>query len=253
MKHSHVIFDLDGTLLPDGAALDQKALKRLGEQLRASGQAVVFATGRDMAKVLELDGVVGALAPVAIVANCGAEIFLKQGDDYINDAQYQQHLRDNGEFFEHHAIDTYLGQFEFLIRQERKYQFDYKVSYYIDLKKCDSARSFVEAFRARFEGHELLISLAKVGSVFHYLDVQPIHGTKYSALAYMLEGMGVNQVNVKYFGDNGNDLPCVLGFKQAAMIATHKESLVDIYPELSVKDVSWIEDPGPASLLGFIE
>jgi HAD superfamily hydrolase (TIGR01484 family) len=253
LKYTHVIFDLDGTLIPDNKALDQNELKLLGEQLRVSGLLVLFATGRSLAKVIALEGVVKALSPIAIVANCGAEIFLNRDGEFIRDTGYFQNVESRGCLFERVPVEAYLGEFDFLTLQESKYQFDYKISYYIDLNKCVSVRSFIDDFKARFIGHELLISLAKIEAGIHYLDIQSVHATKYAALAYMLKNIGVEERNVKYFGDNGNDLPCVLGFERASMISTYKDRLVGMYPELLCNNISWLENSGPSSLLENLE
>lgn len=249
MKYSHVIFDLDGTLLPNNLSLNQSELRFLGDRLRDLEVLVVFATGRSLVKVLELEGVVDALSPVAIVTNCGAEIFLKQDGCFVCDESYLQYVDTHSFSFDKERIEKYLDKEIFLTQQESKYQFNYKISYYIDLNKCISVRSFVDNFKQRFNNHELLISLAEIESGLHYLDVQPFHASKYGALAYMLESIGIEEKDVWYFGDNGNDLPCILGFEQSTMITTYKDCLVEIYPELLNSKICWIENSGPISLL----
>ena len=60
---------------------------------------------------------------------------------------------------------------------------------------------------------------------YHYFDVHPKGSTKLAGLRYLAGAVGVAEKEIVYFGDNGNDLPCIRAFERTVVVNTYLDEL----------------------------
>ena len=217
-----LVTDIDGTFLGDDAAS-----RRLWALAGRHGIAVVFATGRRIEGVEEVQAAL-ALTPVAPAAICqvGTEIWLWDGAAYRLDRRWSALIANGWRADEVSAVVDRLPGFQ---RQDQRWQTALKRSWYAALPSPE-AREVVEAALAD-RGLTGLV----VASGDHWLDVLPAGAGKGAAAAHLADRFGVDAARVVTAGDSGNDLDMMrpeLGFHSVAVANAHPELATHRAPRL---------------------
>ncbi|GAB2896639.1 hypothetical protein GCM10027046_27630 [Uliginosibacterium flavum] len=225
MNNMLVAFDLDGTLHCRDAEDEGGALAELADCLRDRGAFTVLATGRSLEETLELDQIMNCLPVDAIVANSGAQVYFGQSVGFMQDASFAARpgaeMPDSDRFA---LIALFLGNASVTLQEER-HQFPGKLAFYVRTEALAQLRALVNEAKTYYPAYEYLVSYNPPDRGFHYFDVHPRQSTKLAGLWYVADVFGVVEENIIYFGDNGNDLPCIRGLRRAAIIDTYLDEL----------------------------
>lgn len=205
MSRSLLAFDLDGTLVGD-----PEALARLNADLsaRRDAWAIAYVTGRRLDSVQGLMNEAGLLAPDAIAANVGANVYT--APNWAPDVRWRQQLAQGW-----HAdrVRAVAQLFPGLTPQPETGQSALKCSFYFDPADTETLRGFREALRQQ------RISAKIVTSSGRDLDVLPAGAGKGNAVRYLAACWSVPLERVFTAGDSGNDLEMLTLGCPAAMVA----------------------------------
>ncbi len=184
-----LVTDLDGTLLGDELAVD-RFRSWLGPRRDTWG--LVFATGRSLRSVVELEAEAGLPSPDAIISGVGTEVHDAAGGAWPGwrerfDGWHAQRVRD------------VLGAFTWLDPQRDEHQTGLKASYTVrGLTAADAA----EIRRALAEA-DIAARIVYSGSL--NLDVISVLAGKGEAAGFLARALGIASDDVLVFGDSGND------------------------------------------------
>ena len=209
-KH-HLFTDLDGTLPGDeGAAL------RFGRYIREMDEPVVFgiATGRGYEEALAPFRSGDLPAPEYIVCAVGTEIHIRRGKNYEKFYDYSESI---GKDFPSSEIIRTLEGRPGLSRQN--HFSGVKLSYFID----DYSPAEERAIRESLSPYRCNIIFS--GGI--YLDVLPPKASKYHAIEYLAEAMGISRDRIITAGDSGNDRDMITGFSRSIVVGNADNDLND--------------------------
>ena len=246
-----VAIDIDGTLI---AAEDQdveqkQALTDLGSLVDRRGARIVLATGRSLAQTLELVDLVRRLPLFGIVANGGAEVFTSSDGRFERQADYEASV---GETLEPQCREELRRMFAAegaVWLQEPERQFPGKLSFYVRADAVPTLRARIAHARGLFPACDFLLSYNEPAKGYHYFDVQSKWATKYTALQFVARRIGVSVLDMIYFGDNGNDVPCLRHIPRSYLIETHLESLRQDGHEIDWDRIRVLDSPGARSIV----
>jgi HAD superfamily hydrolase (TIGR01484 family) len=248
-----IAFDLDGTLHPSCGDNEAESLGKLADYLSSRSIFTVLATGRSLNKTLELTQIIERLPIDGIVANSGSQVYLRKNGVFILDRNFSVNpsstipQKDRGE------ICQFFLRSASVWCQESKHQFPGKLSFYIDVEAISTIRKMIVDARVLFPNFEYLISYNNQDRCYHYLDVLTQSATKLAGLRHIALTVGIMEKDILYFGDNGNDLPCIRAFERSVMIKTHLDNL-----QKDTKDFDWnrvlkLQNSGANSILAALK
>lgn len=229
-----VAFDLDGTLHFQGAEGDVSALNELADYLRSKDVFTVLATGRSIAETLELKYIMDQLPVGAIVTNGGAQVYLRQGGSFVPDVSFSCPPNAIIDDVSRSVFSGLFTEESLIWLQEDRHQFPGKLSFYVRPEAVIRLRSRIAEVRALYPTFEYLITYNPEERGYHYFDVHPEESTKLAGVRHLARAVGVADEDVVYFGDNGNDLPCIRNFQCSALIDTYLDDL-----QMDAKDLNW--------------
>jgi len=252
---SHIILDIDGTLLSDKELIDFSTvfteMQKLSIYFKKRNISTVFATGRSLSEVKSIDNIIDIFSPLAIITNCGAELYVKTERDYIKNMSYENKIQKLYNSFDRYSIEKRLLQLGLLTLQEDKRQFPFKISFYIEPIKFEVL--FNEFKKMDLKGINMLLSFSTRSDDRHYVDFQHEKVTKFSAIEHFLDELNILHESIVYIGDNGNDIPCLFGFPNSAMIKSNLYELEKLYPSLDWERIFTIEKYGPKNILKYLK
>lgn len=206
-----LICSLDNALVGNDEALDE-----LRNCLRHAKNHIGFgiATGRSLDSARKLIRKHNIPAPDFLLTSVGSEIFY--GPNMIRDESWNNHIDYR---WDRDKVIDLLADFPGLKLQAASKQHDYKVSYFIDMKKAPPIRDLKRHLRS----HDLHVN--PVLSYQYFLDVLPLRASKGAALRYVAEKWGIPIENILVAGDSGNDEDMLSGDTLGLVIGNHSEEL----------------------------
>jgi len=243
-------FDIDGTLIPEGKHSSDfiQEMSELAIIAQNSCSKIILVTGRSIDEVLSEKYLIEILNPLIIITNCGMEIFTRTNSGHrIKDLDYSKYQ----EKHDIEELDVCVKYTKTLLpnikSQVGKRQFEYKKSYFIndlDLKKLKKNK---EKLRKLFPNTDFIVSFTN--SLLHNLDIHYTNLNKFGPLDFIMKEYSSHEVY--YFGDNGNDIPCINNLKNSFLFNTFKEKILFFYGPCYSK--FFINDkPGPTSIVNIL-
>lgn len=253
MSRMLVAFDLDGTLYVPGGVEDSKALDALADHLRTTKAVTVLATGRSLDETLALQPIMAQLPVEFIVANCGAQVYLRREGAFVHDPSFSCRPGNTIPDGVRSELSELFLSNELITLQEARHQFPGKLSFYLRVEALSRLRELIAKARANHPTYEYLISYNSADRGYHYFDIQSPKSTKLAALQFLAGTLMVEEEDVVYFGDNGNDLPCIRTFRRAVIIDTYLDELSRDTRNFDWARVVQLPRGGAAALLGALK
>lgn len=210
-----IIVDIDGTLLGEKESAEQ-----LKEILTSVHDSIGFsvATGRTVDSAKQILKENNYLMPDVIISSVGAEIYYKDGDNYIFGTGWAAHI---SQHWKREEIREILSKFDGLKYQEEETQRKFKISYYIKKKDFDAVEVRNELIKNKLKAN-LIISHDS------YLDILPTRASKGRAIRYISYRWNIPYESILVAGDSGNDKDMLTGEFPSVVVANHSEELEEL-------------------------
>ena len=185
--------DLDGTLVGDNGstARFREAFEAIPEARRP---ILVYNSGRLVDDIRSLIGAVGLPEPDFLIGGVGTMVHDHKADRAVDG--FNDHLRAG---FDAVKVARILGEVPDLSYQPKRYQHDFKSSWYLN----DAKKSRLSAIRDTLSAEGLDVKL--VYSSNRDLDVLPRAADKGACLSWLCDRLGIAHHEVAVAGDTGND------------------------------------------------
>jgi hypothetical protein len=190
------VTDLDNTLVGDAIALEKLNLL-LEDRRQIDGTKIVYATGRSWYLYQQLANQVNLLAPDALIAAVGTEIYLDRETSPNLEWSNYLHLNWNRE-----TVVNITAEFADLLPQPQSEQGEFKVSYFLAEPAATEVLPRLESL-LKDEGIEakLIYSSGKD------LDIIPRQSDKGLAVKFIQKHWQISPYQTVVCGDSGNDIP----------------------------------------------
>jgi sucrose-6-phosphatase len=192
---SLLITDLDHTLVGNDESLDR--LNQVLDRYRQTwGTKIVYATGRSRASYQELVTTQRLIAPDALIAAVGTEIYLDTSAH--PDTEWANKLSLN---WQREEIVSIASQFADLEPQPQSEQRPFKVSYYLS---TSVAAAVLQQLQELLSQQGLEVEIIYSGN--KDLDILPRSGDKGTAVQFLRDRWQIDPVQTVVCGDSGNDI-----------------------------------------------
>lgn len=180
---------------------DRVSLARLLHTIQAHRKSTIFgiATGRRLDDALDTLRKYSIPEPGVLISSQGTEIHY--APNLTQDTEWTRHIN---HLWNPQAVRDILKEIPGLEKQPKRFQSEFKISYYIDPKVAD-----LKEIR-----HTLLRSEQTVNTVFsfgQFLDVLPIRASKGLALRWCADQLGFPLKNTLVAGVTGDDADMLRG------------------------------------------
>jgi sucrose-6-phosphatase len=192
---SLLITDLDHTLVGNDESLDR--LNQILDRYRQTwGTKIVYATGRSRASYQELITTTQLLAPDALIAAVGTEIYL--GASVNPDTEWTNKLSLN---WHREKVVSIASRFADLEPQPQAEQRPFKVSYYLS---TSVAAAVLPELQELLSQQGLDVEIIYSGN--KDLDILPRSGDKGTAVQFLRDRWQIDPIQTVVCGDSGNDI-----------------------------------------------
>lgn len=218
--------DLDGTLIPLERTPDRlQEVRELVSAIEAvPGLRLAYVTGRHLELARTGIAEIGLPEPDWFVCDVGTSVYQRTELGYVADERYRDAMRLAFGGLTGVEVEQAIGSLEGISLQEAEKQAEFKVSYYTDGRH----EGFVDAVQARLDTAGAKVSLvASFDPVSHrgLLDILPAGVAKDYAVQYLQERTGIEQGELIYAGDSGNDRAAMLSGYKAIVVGNADASL----------------------------
>ncbi|MFO7765202.1 MAG: HAD-IIB family hydrolase [Pelovirga sp.] len=203
--------DLDRTLIPNGTAPeDQQARQLFARLCRHPQVCLVYVTGRDRQLVLDALEHYELPRPHYAITDVGSTIYQPDGGNWRTLPSWNLHLQADWPSGAGKRIRSLVGKITGPVLQEESKQNTFKVSYYVPLTL--DANEIMGRISHQLQLEEipanLIWSIDEIEDV-GLLDVLPERADKRRAIRFLQQQLAVDDQDVLFAGDSGNDLQVI--------------------------------------------
>ncbi len=200
--------DLDRTLVPNGEQPESPLARPvLWHLLRTNSVALVYVSGRDLARVLSAINDFDLQKPDVIVADVGTSIYVPIDGSWQLQAEWQSQIGKDWNGLDSDGIRASLVSFNELEDQEEDRQTRFKRSYYLPRELDASAlKQSLDGYLTGLGVQASLVFSDDPEKGVQLLDVLPRHATKIDAIRHVQKMLGVDNDKTLFSGDSGNDV-----------------------------------------------
>jgi HAD superfamily hydrolase (TIGR01484 family) len=219
--------DLDRTLLPNGAQSESPQARQRFSKLATHPEiSLVFVSGRDRNRIERAITNYRLPPPDMVISDVGTNIYDLRGGDWQIWRQWQEEIATDWNGFSHQQLTVLLRDHTQLRLQEVSKQNTFKLSYYIPLhvnyKKLD--QSLTQRLEENGIAASLIWSIDEPAGI-GLLDVLPKCATKLHALEFLQSSLQLDQADLLFAGDSGNDLPVLASPIPSVLVANAMPSV----------------------------
>jgi HAD superfamily hydrolase (TIGR01484 family) len=220
--------DLDGTLIP--LERDAKRLREVGDLIAAFEGAesldLAYVTGRHLSLGLEGIAEVGLPLPRWFVCDVGTSVYQRTNGAFEVDEKYRSRMRDAFGGMSGSEVRAAIGQIDGLKVQEEERQAEFKASYYTE-GRAERWFPLIESRLVAADVETNLVASHDPVSDRGLLDVLPAGIAKDCAVRYLHDASGVQEKNLVYAGDSGNDRAAMLAGYRTIVVGNADPALKD--------------------------
>ena len=218
--------DLDGTLIPlERTAQRAREVAQLVEAIEATGSLMLaYVTGRHLSLAQAGIEEVGLPSPEWFVCDVGTSVYRNLHEEFEPDEGYRRAMRAAFGGLDGEDVRAAIGSVEGMWLQEDEKQAEFKISYYTAGRPeplLSTVQRRLDAAHARVN---LVASYDQV-SERGLLDVLPAGIAKDYAIRYLHHRVGVNDDQLVYAGDSGNDRAAMLTGYRAIVVGNAEAAL----------------------------
>jgi hypothetical protein len=219
--------ELDRTLIPNGPQPEsQGARKRFAAFVARPEVRLAYVSGRSLPSIRKAMRLYTLPKPDFVIADIGTNIY-QFGDDswHLLPDWHEQIAPDWGDA-DHATIRSLLKDIIGLRAQEPGKQERFKLSYYIPLYlNPTSVKASVTERLQSHRVHTRLIYSVDEPRGIGLLDLLPASASKYHAIEFLLERLGISCDACLFAGDSGNDMEVLISQIPAVLVANGSEEV----------------------------
>jgi len=228
MKKKLLASDMDGTVIPlDREPQRITEIQELRAALEGSDDVILaYVTGRGLELALKGMRQFDLPMPDYFVGDVGTSLYRATADGFELDTEFASRMKQAMGGLDFGKVLEFMDPLSHLLMEPHERQTEFKLSF--RLPKDRDNLPTVAAVREHLEGLggrvQVVYSVGAPSGV-GLLDLLPAGAGKELALRYLQEITGVEEDDIVYAGDSGNDLAAMLvGFK-AILVANAGEEL----------------------------
>ena len=212
-----IISDLDGTLV-EGDKTD--GLDELKKWISERRDKIIFgvASGRNRLITQEALTYYDMPKPDILICSAGSEIFYTE--KMIPDNGYESHIDYQ---WKRNELKNALAKFPGIHLQEKAAQWNYKLSYYVDVNFDEDNLADLYKF---LDDRKLRAKILLTEN--HYLDLLPFRASKGSAVRYLSYKWKVPLRNFITAGNSGNDIDMLKGKAKGIVVSNYSRELEEL-------------------------
>ncbi|WP_340121131.1 HAD-IIB family hydrolase [Methylobacter svalbardensis] len=213
--------DLDRTLLPNGSAPESAQARPLFAALVARPEiTLAYVSGRHKALIEEAIAEFALPMPDFVIGDVGTTIYAVSAQGWQPWPQWADEIAPDWAGKDHAELHELFAQLSGLTLQESAKQNHFKLSYYlpldIDLTQLLAKMRGLLAMHAI--NAELIYSVDESEHI-GLLDVLPARATKFHAVEFLMQQLGIDLDHTVFAGDSGNDLPVMTSAIKSVLVA----------------------------------
>jgi len=219
--------ELDRTLIPNGPQPESPgARKRFTAFVARPEVRLAYVSGRNFARTREAMRHYTLPRPDFVIADIGTNIFRFSDDSWHLLQDWHERIAPDWGEAEHATIRSLLKDIIGLRAQEPGKQERFKLSYYIPLylNPTPVKASIAERLQSHRVRVRLIYSVDEPRGI-GLLDLLPAGASKYHAIEFLREGLGLSCDACLFAGDSGNDMEVLISPIPAVLVANGSEEV----------------------------
>ena len=201
--------DLDRTVLPNGYAHESPGVRELFAQVvREANLSLAYVSGRNIQLLQAAINEYQIPTPNYAIGDVGTTLYDIVDDKWEADTSWAEDIGIDWQQHNAQTLQNYLSDLGELEPQEADKQNVHKLSYYVALDIPE--KSLIARIRKQLEQRQIKANItysvdeiAETGLV----DILPQRASKYHAIEFLCNRLGVDKSDTVFAGDSGNDLP----------------------------------------------
>ena len=227
-ERSLLATDMDGTVIPlELSSGREEEIAEFREAVEGAHRlTLAYVTGRGLALARKGIRQFQLPEPDFLVCDVGTSVYSSKETGFEPDPEYAERMRGAMGGLDFSEVRESLEPMGDILLQPEERQTDFKLSYHLP-RGMDHSR-ILASVRQRLEGFGGLVqAVYSVGapSGTGLLDLLPSGAAKDFALQYLKEITGVEDEDIVYAGDSGNDKAAILAGFNAIVVANAGEDL----------------------------
>lgn len=204
--------DLDRTVLPNGHAKESPGVRELFAKLvREADLTLAYVSGRNIRLLQQAISDYHIPVPDYAIGDVGTTLYDIVDGNWQADTAWAEDIGTDWQQHDAQTLQNYLTDLDELELQEADKQNVHKLSYYVALDVPE--QSIILRIRKHLEQHQIktniiysIDEIAETGLV----DILPQRASKYHAIEFLCNRLGVDKADTLFAGDSGNDLPVLI-------------------------------------------
>ncbi len=221
--------DLDGTFIPlDGHQQHREDLRTLASQIEQRGIQLIYVTGRHLGSILTAIRNFQLPRPRWIISDVGTSIYsldASDGRQYEVLEEYSQTLRGLAAGTSVVELRERLASFSELVPQPDVQQGEFKLSYYCPAERLSGIASAIQVLLTELAAPYSLVHSVDPFTGDGLLDLLPQGVNKSFALDWWTRYLDLDENEVVFAGDSGNDLAALTAGYAAILVANAERKL----------------------------
>lgn len=220
--------DLDRTLLPNGKQKYDKTMTLFNKLIKKYDFSLIYITGRNTDQIKDAIKKYKIPYPNYAITLVGSEIKKIKNKKFVFDNSWRKDILLKQKDWNIKEIQNELKDIEGLRLQKKEYLSEFKISYYLDLKKNyqEKLKEIRKKINSVTRGYNLIFSIdypVKRGLV----DILPLSVSKVRALDYIIKKEKIRARDVVCCGDSGNDID---------LLTTRYKSIIVANADVQIKN-----------------
>ena len=219
--------DLDRTLLPNGSAPESPEARPLFSALVARPEVLLaYVSGRHKELVEEAIAEYQLPRPDFVIGDVGTSLYEVGEKGWHASEAWANEIAPDWAGRNHAQLRQLFAHMSALRPQEDAKQNRFKLSYYLEMdvdieRLLNDMRKLLSAEHIKAELIYSVDEAERVG----LLDVLPASATKYHAVEFLIELLGLGLDNTVFAGDSGNDLPVLVSRIHSVLVGNASDDV----------------------------
>lgn len=221
--------ELDRTLIPNGPQPESPgARKRFSALVARSQVGLAYVSGRSLHQIRKAMRLYSLPRPDFIIADMGSSIYRFGDGRWHLFRNWHERIEPDWGNADHARIRSLLNDIIGLRAQEPAKQERFKLSYYVPLYLDPTTvkESIAERLRHLGVRSKLIYSVDEPRGI-GLLDLLPASASKYHAIAFLSERLGLSCNDCLFAGNSGNDMEVLTSAIPAVLVANSSDEVRD--------------------------
>lgn len=198
--------------MPNGYAHESPGVRELlSLVIREANLTLAYVSGRNLELLQQAISEFGIPVPDYAIGDVGTTLYDVIDDDWQADTSWADDIGQDWQQLDAKTLHGYLQDLNELELQEEDKQNVHKLSYYVTLDIQE--KSLISKIRRHLQQHQIkaniIYSIDEVNET-GLVDILPQRASKYHAIEFLCQRLGISKTDTMFAGDSGNDLPVLI-------------------------------------------